>query len=110
MKFFRNLFYKTFTGKIIKTIKSLYDYLKDYIDVDEEMAESMFYTAVGDPGIYLPYTVGHLLMRDLRAEAEKELGDKFNELEYHTFIIELGVVSFDILEREVNEWVLAQKK
>ena len=30
MKFFRNLFYKTFTGKIIKTIKSLYDYLKDY--------------------------------------------------------------------------------
>ena len=91
-------------------IDDVYDYLKDYIDVDEEMAESMFYTAVGDPGIYLPYTVGHLLMRDLRAEAEKELGDKFNELEYHTFIIELGVVSFDILEREVNEWVLAQKK
>ena len=30
MKFFRDLFYNTLTGKIVKTIKSLYDYFKDY--------------------------------------------------------------------------------
>ena len=30
MKFFRDLFYNTLTGKIIKTIKSLYNYFKDY--------------------------------------------------------------------------------
>lgn len=91
-------------------VDDVYDYLKDYIDVDDEVAESMFYTAVGDPGIYLPYTVGHLLMRDLREETEEELGDKFDELEYHTFIIELGVVPFDVLEREVDEWASAQTK
>ena len=30
MKFFRDLFYNTLTGKIVKTIKSLYNYFKDY--------------------------------------------------------------------------------
>ena len=41
MKFFRNLFYKTFIGKIIKTFKSLSDYLKDY-----EYISDTFYSDV----------------------------------------------------------------
>ena len=42
MKFFRNLFYKTFTGKIIKTIKSLYDYLKDYEYISDTFYSDAF--------------------------------------------------------------------
>ena len=42
MKFFRNLFYKTFIGKIIKTFKSLYDYLKDYEYISDTFYSEAF--------------------------------------------------------------------
>ena len=42
MKFFRNLFYKTFTGKIVKTIISLYDYLKDYEYISDTFYSDAF--------------------------------------------------------------------
>jgi hypothetical protein len=42
MKFFRNLFYKTFTGKIVKTVISLYDYLKDYEYISDTFYSDAF--------------------------------------------------------------------
>ena len=42
MKFITNLFYKTFTGRICKTIKSLYDYIKDYEYISDTLYSEAF--------------------------------------------------------------------
>lgn len=42
MKFLRNLFYKTLSGKFFKTIKSLYDYIKDYEYISDTFYSEAF--------------------------------------------------------------------
>jgi hypothetical protein len=42
MKFIKHLFYKTFIGRICKTIKSLYDYIKDYEYISDTFYSEAF--------------------------------------------------------------------
>ncbi len=42
MKFFKNLFYKTLIGRIYKTIKSIYDYIKDYEYISDTLYSDAF--------------------------------------------------------------------
>ena len=42
MKIITNLFYKTFTGRICKTVKSLYDYIKDYEYISDTLYSEAF--------------------------------------------------------------------
>ncbi|MGN0374666.1 MAG: DUF885 domain-containing protein [Butyrivibrio sp.] len=90
------------------SVRDSYEYLSEYIECDEELAEDIYYDIAGDPGVYLPYTVGHLYMRELREKAEKKLGSKFDEKEYHQFIISLGPAPFDVIEKKLDDW-LAQR-
>lgn len=90
------------------SIEDAYDYLSEYIMCDEETVEGLYYDVVGDPGLFLPYTVGHLKMRDLREMAEDELGNKFDEKEYHKFLMDLGIAPFGVIEDELDEWLAKQ--
>lgn len=90
------------------SIDDAYDYLSEYIVCDDETVGGLYYDVVGDPGIFLPYTVGHLQMRDLREKAEDELGNKFDEKEYHQFLMDIGIAPFGVIEDELEEW-LAKK-
>ena len=90
------------------SVEDSYEYLSEYIECDEKQAEDIYYDVAGDPGIYLPYTVGHLYMRELREKAEKKLGSKFDEKEYHQFIISLGLAPFEVIEKKLDDW-LAQR-
>jgi len=42
MKFIANLFYKTFIGRFCKTIKSIYNYLKDYEYISDTLYSDAF--------------------------------------------------------------------
>ncbi len=81
------------------------DYLDDFIEVDAETVDSLYYAVIGDPGIYLPYTIGHILMDDLRETAENELKADFNAIEYHTWLLDVGIVPFEIYQSELEEWL-----
>ncbi len=88
-----------------------YDYLSQYIDVDtdydseDNTVASIFYSVVGDPGLMLPYTVGHIYMNELRQEAEDALGSSFNLKEYHQWIVDMGVAPFDVYRSELSSWL-----
>lgn len=90
------------------TIDDVYSYLAQYYEINRETATEMFYSAVGDPGVLLPYTVGNILMQDLRDKAEKELGSGFEVLEFHKWILDTGITAFPVYEDRLEEW-LAQK-
>lgn len=80
------------------------EYFADF-GIDEETSDLIFESSVADPGLLLPYTVGHILMRDLRAEAERELDDAFDAVEFNQLIIDTGFVTFEIMEDEVEKYI-----
>ena len=49
--------------------------------------------------------MGELKLKELRARAEKKLGNKFDIRKLHDVVLANGAVPLSILEVQVNEWV-----
>jgi uncharacterized protein (DUF885 family) len=57
------------------------------------------------PGQATAYMVGRLKITDLRAKAEKQLGNRFDIKGFHDVVLKSGPVPLDLLEEQVNAWV-----
>ncbi|HET8815980.1 MAG TPA: DUF885 domain-containing protein, partial [Pseudidiomarina sp.] len=57
------------------------------------------------PGQALSYKLGEMLIRDLRAKAEQELGTAFDLREFHEVVLRNGSIPLDVLEAEINTWI-----
>jgi uncharacterized protein (DUF885 family) len=71
------------------------------------IAEIERYMAI--PGQALSYKIGQLKIRELRAKAEMELGDKFKIGQFHYEVLKLGNVPLSILEENINKWIATNK-
>ncbi|WP_024481526.1 DUF885 domain-containing protein [Cellulophaga baltica] len=60
---------------------------------------------MANPGQALSYKIGQLKIIELRAKAEKELGDKFDIKEFHNQVLETGCVPLALLENKINSWI-----
>ena len=72
-------------------------------------AERIYTFLVGNPALYLSYSVGYMEMKDLRDYAEDELGDKFNVVEYHRTVLDAGPCKYDQLKKRVDKYILETK-
>lgn len=61
------------------------------------------------PGQALAYKIGELKIKELRAKAQKELGDKFDIRKFHDTVLENGAIPLSVLEEKVNEWINVTK-
>ncbi|MBI4731015.1 MAG: DUF885 domain-containing protein [Chloroflexi bacterium] len=61
------------------------------------------------PGQALAYKIGEIKIRQLRTQAEKELGAQFNLREFHDVLLTSGAVPLDVLEATVKTWVESRK-
>lgn len=61
------------------------------------------------PGQALSYKVGQLKIRELRAQAEKELGKDFDIREFHRQVLETGCVPLKVLEGKISRWIESKK-
>ena len=62
-----------------------------------------------NPGQACAYKVGMLKIRELRARAQKELGEKFDQREFHDTVLKNGALPLEILEQQVNEYIQRKK-
>ncbi|MYM30176.1 DUF885 family protein [Duganella sp. CY15W] len=61
------------------------------------------------PGQACAYKIGMMRILELRAKAQKALGDKFNIKAFHNTVLETGNVPLSVLEKVVDEWIAMQK-
>ncbi|PKH51462.1 DUF885 domain-containing protein [Tenacibaculum sp. Bg11-29] len=64
---------------------------------------------MANPGQALSYKIGQLKIRELRAKAKKELGDKFDIREFHNQVLETGCIPLALLENKINKWITSKK-
>ena len=70
-------------------------------------AEGERYMAI--PGQALAYKMGELKIQQVRAKAEKELGDRFDIREFHAEVLKDGSVPLDVLEAKVDRWIQSKQ-
>ena len=61
------------------------------------------------PGQALSYKIGEIKIRQLRKEAEKALGDKFDIRDFHEIILEEGTVTLSIMDKRVKKYIENKK-
>lgn len=57
------------------------------------------------PGQALAYKLGELKMKELRAKAQKDLGDRFNVRAFHDALLGAGPLPLAVLETRMNDWL-----
>jgi uncharacterized protein (DUF885 family) len=61
------------------------------------------------PGQACAYKVGMLKIRELRAQAQEQLGAKFDQREFHDTVLKNGALPLEILEQQVTAYIAARK-
>jgi len=86
----------------------------EYMLVNTGMAESDVTSEIERyivlPGQATAYKVGMMKILEVRAKAQKALGDKFSLGEFHDVILKNGAVPLDIMERLVDQYIEAKLK
>ena len=85
------------------------DYLAGHTALAQLDIENEVDRYISWPGQALSYYIGYRTLRDLRAEAERELGPGFDQKRFHDTILQLGAVPLPVLEQEVRRYIAERK-
>jgi uncharacterized protein (DUF885 family) len=84
-----------------------------YMLANSSMAESDIVSEVERyivwPGQALAYKLGQFAIRDLRAEAERELGSRFDLKSFHRQVLVDGALPLDVLKAKIRAWIAQEK-
>jgi uncharacterized protein (DUF885 family) len=61
------------------------------------------------PGQAIAYKTGQMKIRELRTEAERELGAKFDVRAFHDVVLGSGSVPLTVLAENVRQWIVSEK-
>jgi uncharacterized protein (DUF885 family) len=92
------------------TRQQMVDYFHEHSAVEETDVQSEVDRYIAWPSQALGYKMGQLKILELRQKAQTELGPKFDLKGFHDVVLDSGRLPLDLLERQVDTWIAAQKK
>ncbi len=81
------------------------EFVGAFFEVDEGTVDMLWQTMIDNPANYLEYCGGYIEIMEMRDEAETALGEKFSLREFHTFLLDVGPVSFPVMRRSFEQWL-----
>jgi uncharacterized protein (DUF885 family) len=84
-------------------------YMRERIGMGEKEVKSEIERYIVAPGQACAYKIGMLKIQELRARAQKELGEKFDQREFHDAALKNGALPLEILEEQVNDYIQRKK-
>jgi uncharacterized protein (DUF885 family) len=85
------------------------DYLAGHTALSQHEVETEVDRYISWPGQALSYKLGEIKIVELRARAEKALGEKFDIRGFHDAVLETGSVPLPVLEQHIDAYVAAAK-
>ena len=86
------------------------DFFKDNAAKTEHDIVNEIDRYIAMPGQALAYKVGQLKLLNLRARAERELGDAFDIRSFHDELLGAGALPLDLLEQRMDAWLASQQQ
>jgi uncharacterized protein (DUF885 family) len=82
--------------------------------IEQTGHDPVFMTAEVDrylaqPGQALSYMMGALTIQDLRAQAERALGSKFDQRRFHMAVLDQGSMPLPLLTQRMTAWIAAER-
>ncbi|MEN5209219.1 DUF885 family protein [Stenotrophomonas terrae] len=84
-------------------------YLRDHTALSEHEVTTEVDRYISWPGQALSYKLGEITIVKLRAQAEKELGDKFDIKGFHDAVLAQGSVPLPVLEQQIHAYIAERK-
>jgi uncharacterized protein (DUF885 family) len=92
------------------TREQMVDYFHQHSGVGETDVQAEVDRYVAWPAQALGYKVGQLKFLELRAKAQKALGDRFDLRAFHDQVLDSGALPLDYLEQRIDSWIAQQKQ
>jgi uncharacterized protein (DUF885 family) len=84
-------------------------YMREKTAMGEKEVKAEIERYIVEPGQACAYKIGMLKLQELRARAQKELGDRFDQREFHEAVLKNGALPLEILEDQVNDYIQRKK-
>ena len=81
-------------------------YMREKTGMGEKEVTAEIERYIVMPGQACAYKVGMLKLQELRARAQRELGEKFDQREFHDVVLKNGALPLEILEEQINIFFL----
>ena len=80
-------------------------YMRDNEPISEQGAVAEIERYMAIPGQALSYKIGQLKIRELRSQAEAQLGPRFNVGLFHDEVLKYGNLPLELLAARIGDWV-----
>ena len=87
------------------------DQLVEWLDAmgfNGDAAGDLMAHVCAEPGNYMTYAGGYLEFMELRCTAEDTLGSAFDEMAFHTWLLDQGSAPFPLLADRLDAWMESQ--
>jgi uncharacterized protein (DUF885 family) len=91
------------------TRQQVIDFFHAHSAIDEVEVQTETDRYISDPAQALAYMTGQLKILELRAKAQKELGDRFDIRAFHDAVLDAGALPLDVLEARIDAWIAGAK-